>query len=102
MTSYSVVDVCQHCRENCCLFLPKRWKWWADIWRIWVQFLVRVKVFFLCHCIQIGTGVFPASCLVGTRGSFPKDKAGVVWHCQLTFIQFWKWRNSGVVPPQQS
>jgi hypothetical protein len=42
-----------------------------------------VSWFFLCHCIQIGTGVYAATFLLHTRGSFPEDKVGVVWHCPV-------------------
>jgi hypothetical protein len=39
-----------------------------------VQFLAGDRNFSHCHCIQNGLGAHPASCTMGTRGSFPGGK----------------------------
>jgi hypothetical protein len=40
-----------------------------------VRFPAGAGKFSLHHCVQTGSGAHPASCPVGTRGSFPGGKA---------------------------
>jgi hypothetical protein len=40
-----------------------------------VQTPAEAKGFSSCLCVQTGSGVQPASCTIGTRGSFPRAKA---------------------------
>jgi hypothetical protein len=47
-----------------------------DNWDSTVRFLVGAENFSLHHHIQNGSGTHPASCPVGTRGSFPGSKSG--------------------------
>jgi hypothetical protein len=48
-----------------------------DDWMIRVWILVETWNFSLQHCAQTGSGAHPASCPVGTGGSFPEGK--VAW-----------------------
>jgi hypothetical protein len=49
-----------------------------------VQFLVSAGNFSLHYCIQNGSGAHPASYPMGTRDSFPGDKAARAWSWPLT------------------
>jgi len=40
-------------------------------WTIGIQFLAGTGNLSLCHCIQPGSGAYPASYPVGTREFFP-------------------------------
>jgi hypothetical protein len=51
-----------------------------------VRFLVGAGNFSLHHRVQNGSGAHPASCPMGTRGSFPGRKAAGVWNWPLTSI----------------
>jgi hypothetical protein len=46
-----------------------------DDWGSRIRFLVGARNFSLHHHVQNGSGVHPASYLIGTRGSFPGSKA---------------------------
>jgi hypothetical protein len=46
-----------------------------DDWAIEVQSLAEAKDFSSSLCVQTGSGVHPASCTMGTGGSFPRAKA---------------------------
>jgi hypothetical protein len=44
-----------------------------DDWVIEVRFPAEAKDFSSSLCAQTGSGAHPASCTMGTRGSFPRD-----------------------------
>jgi hypothetical protein len=46
-----------------------------DDWAIEVRFPAEAKDFSSSLCIQTGSEVYPASCTMGTGGSFPRGKA---------------------------
>jgi hypothetical protein len=54
-----------------------------DNWGSRVQFPLGAGNFCLHHHVQNGSGAHPASCLVGTRGSFPGGKAAGTWSWPL-------------------
>jgi hypothetical protein len=49
-----------------------------------VWFMAQTGIFPLCHCVQSGSGVHPASFPMGTRCSFPGDKVAGAWNWPLT------------------
>jgi hypothetical protein len=51
-----------------------------------VRFPAEAGNFSLHHRVQNGSGAHPVSYLMGTRGSFPGDKAAVAWSWPLTSI----------------
>jgi hypothetical protein len=51
-----------------------------------VRFLAGAGNFSLHHRVQNGSGAHPASYPMGTRGSFPGDKAAGAWSWPLTSI----------------
>jgi hypothetical protein len=63
------------------LSLPRLWAGWSR-----VQVPAGVWYFSLHHRVQTGSGVHPTSYPMGTRGSFPEDKAAGVWSWPLTSI----------------
>jgi hypothetical protein len=57
-----------------------------DDWGSRVWFPAGAGNFSLHLCVQNGSGAHPASCPVGTRGSFPEGKAAGAWSWPLTSI----------------
>jgi hypothetical protein len=54
--------------------------------------------FSLHHLVQTGSGAYPTSYPVGTRGSFPGGKAAGVWIWPLTSI-YCRGKDDGSIPP---
>jgi hypothetical protein len=63
-----------------------------------VRFLAGVGNFSLHHRVQNGSGAHPDYYPMGTRGSFPGDKATREWSWQLTSISCRGQRMSGAIP----
>jgi hypothetical protein len=43
-------------------------------------------IFYLCHCVQTGSGAHATSCPMGTAGFSPSGKAARAWRWPLTSI----------------
>jgi hypothetical protein len=63
------------------------------------RFPVGAGNFSLHHRVQNGSEAHPASCPMGTRGSFPGGKAAGSWSWPLTSILCRGQRMSGAIPP---
>jgi len=57
-------------------------------WMSWLQFPAGAMIghFPLCHRVQTGSGVHPASYEMGIGGCYPGDKAAGAWSWPLTCI----------------
>jgi hypothetical protein len=64
-----------------------------------VRFPAGVGNFSLHHRVQNGSGAHPASYTMGSRGSFPGNKAAGASSWPLTSIQCQGQRMSGAIPP---
>jgi hypothetical protein len=69
-----------------------------DNWGYKVQSPAGAGNFSLHHHVQNGSGAHPGSYPVGTRGSFPGDKATRPWSWSLTSIKC-RGRMRGTIPP---
>jgi hypothetical protein len=70
-----------------------------DDWGSRVRFPVRAGNFSLHHRVQTGSGALPVSYTMGTRGSFPGDKAAGAWSWPLTSIYCRGQRMNGAIHP---
>jgi len=93
--------------ETCVTFLLKFY-WLCSKWQIWparvaqsvqwslcglndrgvaFRFPAVTKDFYFLHNFNTVSGTWPASCSVGTMGSFDVVKEAGAWSCSLTYIQ---------------